>query len=209
MNNVKEQFIKNLIYELNDINERQLEYNNKTKLDICWLVSCVDQQIEKCTDFIETISKYTYCINGYDEDHSGGYTNGKIRVLIEKPNEEKESEYMFDAYYNYCYYIEFKYDDRMHGYCECTPEDSGYDPIHGCCGCGCDWSAPAFSITKEYSLGDYSWEGHECDYWDYERNFSTKEFDNLEERREQEKEHMKQIIENEIKNLQQRLSQLN
>jgi hypothetical protein len=120
---IKEKFIKNLINELNDINERQLKEDSQ--IDVCWLVSAVDQQIDECKEFMNTISKYQYHINGYEEDHSQGYTNGKIRILIEKPDEEKESDYMMDAYYDYCYYIEFRDDERMWGYCECAPGMSG------------------------------------------------------------------------------------
>lgn len=204
--NIKEKFIRDLIDELNRVNEREL--NNENKISVCYLVSVVDQHIEECTDFMNAISKYNYHIDGYEEDHSSGYTNGKIRVLIEKPDEEKESDFMVDAFYNYYYCIEFLYDERMWGYCQCTLDDDGYDPEHDCCGCGCDWTAPAFRITKVYDLGYYKWDGYQRDYWEYERQFKIKESVNNEEVARLEKEKIKKRLEEEIAKLQQRIDSL-
>ena len=206
--NIKEQFIKELINELNDVNERQLVYNDKTPIDVCYVVSVIDQQIEKCTEFMEDISKHTYYINGYDEDTSQGYTNGRIRVLIEKPEDEKESHYMVDAYHNYCYYIEFVYDERSWGYCECTPEDKYYNPKHGCCGMGCDWYAPAFRIEKSISLGYGKWEGQAKDYWEYQEKFYTNEQNKNEEVEKHQKEQRIKSLEEQIHRLQKELSEV-
>lgn len=168
---VKDQFIRDLI---NELNEESSNHTNRKPLDVAFMVSVVDQQLENCPEFIEDITKYNYLINGYDYG-SKGYTNGKIRVLIEKPDDERKSEMMYDAYYDYCYYIEFGFDERYWGYCDCEPTDSGYNEKRGCCGNGCDWVAPEFSITKCISLGGGKWNGVEHDYWEYENKFNENE----------------------------------
>jgi len=203
----KDQFIKNLINELNNENENRINCDKKP-LDIPYIVSVVDQQIENCKEFIDDITMHTYLINGYDEDNSMGYTNGKIRILIEKSDDEKESEYMIDAYYDYCYYIEFLYDERHWGYCECTPEDEGYNEKHKCCGYGCDWSASAFRIEKVISLGGYSWKGQERDYWEYQEQFESNEQNKNKEVDKFKLEKEKQYLRDKIKELQDELNEL-
>ena len=205
---IKQGFIKALIEELNDVNERKLIYNGKSPIDVCYLVSVVDQQIENYKEFINDITKNTYHINGYDEDYTGGYTNGRIRILIEKPKEEKESEYMVDAYYDYCYYIEFLHDNRPWGYCQCTPDDNGYDSKYDCCGNGCDWTAPAFKLTKEISLGHGNWDGQASDYWKYKQEFEANEQNKNKEVEKFKKNQRKQSIKTRISDLQKELQEL-
>lgn len=204
---IKEKFIRDLTNELYKINER-LKSEHKRNIDVCFLVSVVDQRIEECEDFMNTISKYKYVFSEYEEDHSEGYTNGKIKILIEKPDEEKESECLSDIYYDYCYCIEFLFDERYWGYCQCSPEDDGYDAKHDCCGCSCDFIAPAFEITKEYNLGYYSWNGLQKDYWEYEKKFKIINSENVEELEKLEKERIKKRLEEEIERLKKRIASL-
>jgi len=208
MKNIKEKFIQALIDELNDVNKKERIYHNKPPLNVCFMVSVVDQHIDKYKEFMEELTKNRWCINGYEEDNSGGYTNGKIRILIEKPEEEKESDYLIDAFENYCYYIEFRYDERYWGYCECTPKDEGYNEKHKCCGNGCDWKAPSFYLTKEINLGGYSWEGLERDYWEYEEKFYQKEENKNKEVEEYNKQKKINSLKEQIKELQDELNKL-
>jgi hypothetical protein len=210
MQTVKEKFIRDLINELNDINHHAVDYEGQSpKVDVPYVVSVIDQQLDKCTEFLEDISKNTYCINGFDEDTTDGYTNGRIRILIEKPQNEEESEYMYDSNTNYIYYINFLYDQRNWGYCQCTPDMEGYNEEHECCGCGCDWYAPSFSIEKVTTVGYGVWEGQERDYWDYKKKFLTNEQNNKEELVKILKEQEKKRLEGEIKALQNKLNSLN
>jgi len=204
---IKDQFIQNLINELNNENENRI-YHDKKPLDISYIISVIDQQIENCKEFIDDITRHTYCINSYDEDYSGGYTNGKIKILIEKSEDEKESEHWVDAYYDYCYYIEFLHDERHWGYCECSPEDKGYNEKYKCCGNGCDWNSPAFSIEKIVSLGNYAWVGQEKDYWKYEEQFESNEQNKNTEVEKFKLEQEKQYLKDRIKELQEELSKL-
>ena len=204
---IKDQFIQNLTSTLNNENENRINHNKKL-LDIPYIISVINQQIENCKEFIDDITRHTYCINGYDEDNSMGYTNGKIRILIEKPDNEKESEYMVDVYYDYCYYIEFTKDERHWGYCECEPEDKGYNEKYRCCGNGCDFTASAFRIKKVISLGSYAWEGQERDYWKYQEQFESNEQNINKEIEKFKLEQEKQFLRNRINELQEELDKL-
>lgn len=202
---VKDQFIRDLIDELNEESSR---YANRKPLDIAYMVSVVDQQLENCTEFIEDITKYGYHINGYDFDASEGYTNGKIRVLIEKPEEERGSDMMYDAYFNYCYCIEFGFDERYWGYCSCEPTHNGYDEKRKCCGNGCDWTAPSFYISKSISLGGGKWDGVERDYWEYEKKFNEDQHNKNTYIEEMKKKQEIEALEASIRNAQSRLNEL-
>jgi len=204
---VKDQFIQNLIKELNNENEHMIN-NSKNPLDICYMISVIDQQIENCKEFLDDITKHTYCINGYDKDYSEGYTNGKIKILIKKTEDEKESKHWADAYYNYYYCIEFLYDERHWGYCECTPEDKDYNEKYKCCGDGCDWNSPAFRIEKVINLGYCIWEGQERDYWEYKEQFESNEKNKNENVEKFKIEEKKQNIRDRIKDLQEELDKL-
>ena len=115
---------------------------------------------------------------------------------------------MVDAYYDYCYYIEFLYDERMWGYCDCTFEDEGYDETHRCCGRGCDWIAPSFRIVKEITLGGASWEGYAKDYWEYENKFYNIEKNKNEEVEKYQKEQRRKSLKEQIERLQEELKTL-
>ena len=207
MNSIKDEFIKNLTKELNSINEDKI-YHDKRPLDVCYLISSVDQHLGECKDFIEDITNNTYYINGYEEDNTEGYTNGKIRILIEKPEDEKESDLMVDSYREYCYFIEFLYDGRDWGYCECSPENPNYNKVHKCCGNGCDWTAPAYKLTKEINMHYGNWNGQEKDYWEYEENFKQQENNNNKDVEEYNKIQSIKYINSQIEELQNKLVEL-
>ncbi|QPW61956.1 hypothetical protein [Clostridium botulinum] len=203
---VKEKFIKALVRTLNEENENRV-YDGKKPLGVCFMVSIIDKQLHKYKDFLRDLSN-GYTFNGYEEDESG-YSNGKISLFIEKHIEDKESNLWASTYkQDYWYSIEFKYDTRDWGYCQCEPNDKGYNEEHDCCGKTCDWDAPSFAITKEYDLGTCSWDGFQRDYWEYEKMFKSKE-ENKNKRVEDEiKERRKQEIMEQINLLNQELISL-
>lgn len=207
MNSIKEKFIRNLIDFLNRENEYRICYN-KNPLDICYMVSVVDQNIEDCKDFINDIKNKEWYINAYNEDHSNGYTNGEIEILILKPKEEQEDELTIENFEDYCYCIEFLFDERYWGYCECTPNDKGYNEKYKCCGVDCDWVAPAFRITKKIHLGYYSWAGYEKDYWKFKEQFEKNEKNKNKEIEEYKKQQRIKQIHKEIERLNKELNKL-
>ncbi|MGJ0846505.1 hypothetical protein ACR77J_07445 [Tissierella praeacuta] len=199
MDNIKDKFIMTLVDELNEINKDRT-YNNKFPLDICFMTSVLDQQLENCKEFMGILENKNWLINGYERDEDDYYTNGRIRVLIEKPKEERKSGFLVDTYENYCYYIEFLEDNRPWGDCRCNSDYEEYNPKYKCCGIGCDWVAPAFRIVKEIDVHYDKWDGYEKDYWSYKERFE----ENEKITKQQEKE---QILDH-IKKLQDRLSEL-
>lgn len=210
---IKKKFIRALIDELNDVNENQLQYYNKNPNNVCFMVSVIDQNINKYKDFIDDITKNNFCVNGYEEDHSSGYTAGKIRILIEKSNEEKDKEekengFVISEYYDYHYEIEFLYDERMWGYCQCNPSDPDYNFEHKCCGHGCDWTAPAFRLSKIIDIGRSGWDGDENDYWIYEKIFQKEEKNNNEIIEQYEKEQKRKYLEEQLSEIQRQLKDL-
>lgn len=156
MSNVKQGFVENLMKELK-IASNNRGRNGKTPLDVCYLISSVDEHIEECKEFIEDITNNTYYINGYEEDCSQGYSNGKIRISIEKPEGEDIS--------NYCYYIQFLYESKewdFNGCDSCRPKDDAEHNYHdnGC--------SPSFKLTKEINMYYGVFEELDGDYRKYE-----------------------------------------
>jgi len=203
LSSTKDQFIKNIINELNNENKNRIN-NNKEIIDVCYIISVVDQQIEKCKEFIDDITTHTYLIENYDEEYSEGYTNGRIKILIKKP--DNENGYTINTYYNYFYYMEFLYDERPLGYCECESENEGYNEKYSCCGENCNWESPAFRIEKITDLGYHTWIGQEKDYWKYKDKY---ELDNKNEEIEEFKlEQKKQELKDRINKLQDEYNKL-
>ena len=202
--NVKEQFIRNLIDALNDENRERI-YENKKPLDVPFLVSVVDQQIENCTEFMDTISKYRYLINGFEEAEG---IIGRMQVLIEKPEHEKESHLLIHAFYDYCYYIDFFAEPHLYRECKCSPDDEEYNHEYGCCGLDCEWYAPSFEIYKSIFLKKATWKGNQRDYWEYEKKFKENEKRKNKEVEEYKKIKEKERIQQQIEELQNKLKSL-
>lgn len=95
----------------------------------------------------------------YNTDLTGGYTNGEICIQLLKSTENPRD------YADYHYEIKLLNDPRYFAYCQCTPEDEGYDPMHECCGEGCDWEAPRVEIIKVQGMSTFSFNGIERTLW--------------------------------------------
>lgn len=206
---MKEKFIKELIESLEFHNTHKEEEDEN--IDVCSIVSVVDQQIEKCQDFMEDISSKEFQIGMYKKDTTEGYTNGDIYIYIIKGYEDFNGYESPTIYENYHYCIEFLIDERFWGYCDCSPEDEGYNEEYGCCGKGCDWVAPKFSISKIFEMETFKWVGLESEYWDYKKEYEERlRADEKLKHLVQEsiKKTEKQKIELQIKELQERLADL-
>lgn len=145
---------------------------------------------------------------------------------------EKYSEYQIhiirptDDYYGICdfqiylrdswsdndpgfsYRISIFYDQRDWGYCECTPDMKDYREDKDCCGHGCDWWASGFSLHKVMDVYEYTWNGDEHDFWDFEDDFYKSEYELDEKRRNSEREYKIKEIRERIKVDERRLKEL-
>lgn len=135
--------------------------------DACGYYETILQSKELLKEIINEGNTYHTEIQ-YEEDDSGGYTNGLIRVYLYKETEEDEIcgiGYVMDSMLDHHYTIQLVYDERYWGYCNCKPEDEGYDPVHNCCGNGCDWSAPRINVERIHNVAYESFNGSERDMW--------------------------------------------
>ena len=209
---MKEKFILDLIKELNEVNDSRIDENKykleaeKLKtLDVCYMIAAVAQHIGENKEFIDDITNYDYSVESYAED-TVGYTHGKIEVTL---NKRGDFSHYYDSMLDYHYEITFRYDGRLWGYCECTPDMTAYNKAHDCCGNGCDWNAPAFDLKKVTNMGNYNWTGCEADYWDFETKFKNEDKNRNEEAEQLAKQRQVDYYKKEIKKLQEKLGELN
>ncbi|MEW5569741.1 hypothetical protein [Rossellomorea marisflavi] len=114
----------------------------------------------------------------FNEDDTQGYTYGKYTIYLWKygngePVSNSEEEEWFEREYSPHYYtISLVRDERHWGYCQCEPDHKGYSVKHGCCGAGCDWTAPGFVLNKVYSTSG-TFQGMERDLWKLEEKWEA------------------------------------
>ncbi len=135
----------------------------------------------------------------YDSDNEEGCTDGSISIYLY--TKSLHEDYSWQSVLNYYYRINFEDDERSWGYCECSPSDVGYNPLHRCCGAGCDWYAPAVNVTKVESKGYFKFDGQERDLWKMESEWELESGISKEQLEQQEKERQLQYIDEEIQEL--------
>lgn len=126
--------------------------------------------LESC-GYLETLKSHTdeltYLFNEMDHarmefqfqgDITGGYTNGTIHLHFVSLNENAPSP-------KHRYEFELTTDQRYFGYCQCKPEDEGFNSMHNCCGTNCDWGAPEIHISKVEVKPSILFKGLEKDLW--------------------------------------------
>lgn len=166
-------FLDRLAEDLKSENENR-EYENLSEdnkyqiLNIPFLISSLWEAFRAepntYSDFIKCLNEsYDYQIFITETDNTY-YGICKAIVSFSTSGTEWMSE-------DYQYEIDFLYDPRDWGYCECTLDMTDYREDKHCCGHGCDWWAPAFEIRKSFKIGNHSWNGDEHDYWDFEDEF--------------------------------------
>lgn len=198
----------NEIAECLKIENRSRDYNGNRLLDIPFMIAALDQHLtnKEYEDLLYDLERYDYGVQYIEENPEDYYSDGSIRIqLAEKNCEDNEYEYYVDRMLDYEYKIDFLHDERYWGYCECTKDDLDYDARHDCCGHGCDWTAPAFSISKIIHIGYNSFNGDEHDFWDYEDKFNNVTQKDKEEAEKQSKirrlQEEKERIERELESL--------
>jgi hypothetical protein len=160
MLDVKNRFLNEVVNCLKEENE-QRERHLKIPFLIAPLANAVDKKEFKC--FLNDLVNYEDYVIYYEKDTTGGYTNGSILIYLRKCADIESP--------NFNYKIEFGLEERNWGYCECSEDDKDYRADKGCCGHGCDWTAPTIVLYKVETIFDYQYMGYEHDYWDFEDKF--------------------------------------
>lgn len=191
-NGTLQNFLDRLADELKSENENR-EYENLSEddkyqiLNIPFLISSLWEafraESNTYSDFIKCLNEsYDYQIRITEPDNDY-YGICKAIVIFSTSGTKWISEV-------YQYEIDFLYDPRDWGYCECTPDMTDYREDKHCCGHGCDWWAPAFEIRKSYIMGRHSWNGDEHDYWDFEDEFYADDKELADKKAEEDKARM-------------------
>lgn len=137
----------------------------------------------------------------FSDDKTDGYTYGTYQIYLwdfdgEVPDNDDYSYRYGQKSADYYYEIELTREERLWGYCECTPDMKGYNPKYNCCGNGCDWVAPAFTLRKiEERNGRFT--GQEKDMWELEEKW----IEHLDSYNKKKKEERLQNIEDQLARL--------
>ena len=208
---VLQNFLEALVDALKEYNE-DLKYSNQSTredleadmvVDIPFVVSSLWQSFknepEKHADFREYLSN-PYNIEIFPLNDN--YDYGKCKAVVSYFDSEN------GAMSKYYYVIKFLFEDRYWGHCECAPEDPDYREDHCCCGHGCDWEAPAFSIEEVKEESYSSWNGDEHDYWDFEDSYYQDDKKAAEEKKAMEDQLKISFLKQQIKHYEDELKKL-
>lgn len=208
---VLQNFLEALVDALKEYNEDSKYFNQSTGedleadmvVDIPFVISSLWQSFkdepEKHADFREYLSNH-YSIEIFPLNDNHDY--GKCKAVVSYFDSEN------DAMSEYYYVIKFLFEDRYWCYCECAPEDPDYREDHCCCGHGCDWEAPAFSIEKVKEESYSSWNGDEHDYWDFEDSYYQDDKKAAEEKKAMEEQLKISFLKQQIKHYEDELKKL-
>lgn len=203
MDYVLENMINEIIEELEDENKRKDFQDN---VDIPFMMAALIQSLEtepcKYSEMISDLHNFAIHSVHYLPADLQGYAVGKIEISLQS-NDTTSIEPIDNTYE-----IEFLTDERLWGYCECEPEDKDYREDKNCCGHGCDWDAPMIKVSKKRSICQFAWVGEEHDYWNFEDKFYAKRKALAEKKKENDKESEIAMLQEQIKELQQRLVEL-
>jgi hypothetical protein len=156
MNMNANQFVERVVATLMDENRSRIGSDERL-LDVAFMVAPIEQSIggDEFAPLLATLGDEAEMYYREERDNYGEVQRLHIVTGTEGAN--------------YYYVLSFTTNERMWGYCECSPSDAEYDAEHRCCGHGCDWVAPSFSVRKVEHVGHAAWEGDESDYWRYEK----------------------------------------
>lgn len=205
-NKTLQSFLDNLIKALKEENESR-EWDNQHEdskipiFDVPFLISSLYQSFRTepntYSDFIKCLNHTFYQIHivQSDDDYFGIC---KAIVTFYDSKEVKDFQYE----------INFIYNQRDWGYCQCTPDMKDYREDKHCCGHGCDWWAPSFEIKKSYLMNRYSWNGDEHDYWGFEDEFYMSDKELADKKEKEDRERQIEELRNRIESNQKKLAEL-
>lgn len=190
-----QKFFNELIRAIKSENEERRGFKKpKKELDIPFLISTLFQSMtkneDKYKDFLADLEKYPdYGITIHKSNNDWNGIVDAFVNLVEYSNDDMRDYDIPDFNYE----LQFFYDERHWGYCQCTPDMEDYREDKQCCGHGCDATFCSFSLHKILNITSDSWHGDGHDYWDFEDEF-YKEDKELAERKAKERKE-REIIE--------------
>ena len=206
-NDTLQQFLENLIEGLKNENDDR-KYHDLKKLNIPFIVSTLYQSFEKDTDiykdFIADLKEYPEYDITFTEPKDDYYGIIDAEITLAKYGFESERYIYPDHTYKIC----FSEDERLYGYCDCTPDMPDYRPDKQCCGHGCDASFCEFTLYKILNIHKASWAGDEHDYWEFEDEFCKEERALAEEKEQEAKKREIQELQETIDSSVKRLAEL-
>lgn len=195
-NSTLQKFFNELIRAIKSENEERRGFKKpKRELDIPFLVSTLFQSMTKNEDrykeFLSDLEKYSdYQITIHKSNNDWNGIVDAFVNLIKYTNDEDMRDCDIP---DFDYELQFFYDERHWGYCQCTPDMEDYREDKQCCGHGCDATFSSFSLHKILNVTTDEWHGDEHDYWDFEDEF-YKEDRELAEKKEKERKE-REIVE--------------
>lgn len=195
-NGTLQKFFDELIRAIKSENEeRRWHKKPKKELDIPFLISTLLQSMTKNEDkykeFLSDLEKYSdYQITIHKSNNDWNGIVDAFVNLIKYTNDEDMRDCDIP---DFDYELQFFYDERHWGYCQCTPDLEDYREDKQCCGHGCDATFCSFSLHKILNVTTDEWHGDEHDYWDFEDEF-YKEDRELAEKKEKERKE-REIVE--------------
>lgn len=130
-------------------------------------------RIKECKDF-----KVLWELN---KEHILKLINNREMNFFNYIDEEDLAEFDFDLPYVEIFFnrqgkrgdsdlesliISLGYEEENYAYCECTQTMEGYNPLHNCCGHGCDWSRPVLQFSSKIYHDSKPFEGCQADLWE-------------------------------------------
>lgn len=195
-NSTLQKFFNELIRAIKNENEERRGFKKpKRELDIPFLVSTLFQSMTKNEDrykeFLSDLEKYSdYQITIHKSNNDWNGIVDAFVNLIKYTNDEDMRDYDIP---DFDYKLQFFYDERYWGYCQCTPDMEDYREDKQCCGHGCDATFCSFSLHKILNITTDKWHGDEHDYWDFEDEFYKEDRELAEKKAKERKE--REIIE--------------
>ena len=132
--------------------------------DVPFLIAPLVQAIDnnEFDEFFVSLLNYNGYHLAYDNESE------KLLVILQRCNDDVENSV---EYPNYSYEIQFGYEEKFWGYCDCKVGDQDYREDKHCCGHACDWATPTVSVKKVINVLDHDYKGDEHDYWDFEDGY--------------------------------------
>lgn len=191
-----QKFFNELIRAIKSENEeRRWCEKPKKELDIPFLISTLLQSMTKNEDkykeFLADLEKYSdYQISIHKSNNDWNGIADAFVNLIKYTNDEDMRDCDIP---DFNYELQFFYDERYWGYCQCTPDMEDYREDKHCCGHGCDAIFCSFSLHKILNITTDNWNGDKHDYWDFEDEFYKEDRELAEKKAKERKE--REIVE--------------